>query len=236
LAALRDPALRARILADKVAGNAMQARVRTWDRIFPLGDPPDYEPPAGRSIGARARALGIDPAALAYDTLLENDGHTILYRPLSNYAHGTLQTAREMMLHPNTLVGLGDGGAHVSVLCDASAPTTMLTHWTRDRTTGRVPVEWAVKRMTRDNALAIGLADRGLLAPGLKADVNVIDYAHLTLHAPHVVYDLPAGGRRLMQDATGYVATIVSGVVTMRDGCATGALPGRLVRGAQGIA
>ncbi len=233
IAALRQPELRARILADEPPGRAMASRVRSWDRMFPLGDPPDYEPPAERSLGARARAMGVDPAALAYDTLLERDGRTILYRPLSNYAHGTLETSREMMTHPNTLIGLGDGGAHVSVLCDASAQTSMLTHWTRDRTSGRFPVEWAIKRLTRDNALAVGLADRGLLAPGLKADLNVIDYDHLTLHAPRVVYDLPAGGRRLMQDAEGYVATIVSGVVTARDGRSTGALPGRLIRGAK---
>ncbi len=236
IVALRQPDLRARILAEDVAGDAMGSRVRSWDRIFPLGDPPDYEPPAARSLGARARAMGADPAALAYDTLLENAGRTILYRPLSNYAHGNLETAREMMTHPNTLLGLGDGGAHVSVLCDASAPTSMLTHWTRDRPSGRFPVEWAVRRLTRDNALAIGLADRGLLAPGLKADLNVIDYDHLTLHAPRVVYDLPAGGRRLMQDADGYVATIVSGVVTARGGAPSGALPGRLIRGSTAAA
>ena len=236
IVALRQPDLRARILAEDVAGDAMGSRVRSWDRMFPLGDPPDYEPPAARSLGARARAMGADPAALAYDTLLENAGRAILYRPLSNYAHGNLETAREMMTHPNTLLGLGDGGAHVSVLCDASAPTSMLTHWTRDRPSGRFPVEWAVRRLTRDNALAIGLADRGLLAPGLKADLNVIDYDHLTLHAPRVVYDLPAGGRRLMQDADGYVATIVSGVVTARGGAPSGALPGRLIRGSTAAA
>ena len=236
VAALRQPELRARILADEPPGRAMASRVRAWDRMFPLGDPPDYEPPAERSLGARARAMGVDPATLAYDTLLERDGRTILYRPLSNYAHGTLETSREMMTHPNTLIGLGDGGAHVSVLCDASAQTSMLTHWTRDRASGRFPVEWAIKRLTRDNALAVGLADRGLLAPGLKADLNVIDYDHLTLHAPRVVYDLPAGGRRLMQDAEGYVAPIVSGVVTARDGRSTGALPGRLIRGAKAAA
>jgi N-acyl-D-aspartate/D-glutamate deacylase len=236
LAALRDPVFRARLLAEEFPGRALKNRVRSWDRIFPLGDPPDYEPAAERSIGARARAMGVDPAVLAYDTLLENDGRTILYRPLSNYARGDLETSREMMLDPNTLVGLGDGGAHVSVLCDASAPTSMLTHWTRDRRTGRVPVEWAIRRLTRDNALAVGLEDRGRLAPGLKADVNVIDYDRLTLHAPHVVYDLPAGGRRLMQEADGYVATIVSGTVTARDGASTGALPGRLIRGARAAA
>jgi len=136
LAELRDPSLRARLLDETPSDPGMARRLRRWDRIFPLGDPPDYEPSAERSIGAEARRTGVDPAALAYDRLLENDGRTILYRPLSNYAHGTLDTVREMMAHPNTLIGLGDGGAHVSVLCDASAMTYGLTHWTRDRARG----------------------------------------------------------------------------------------------------
>jgi N-acyl-D-aspartate/D-glutamate deacylase len=233
LAALRDPSLRARLLDESPRDPVPTSRLRRWDRIFPLGDPPDYEPSPDRSIGAEARRLGVEPAALAYDRLLENDGRTILYRPLSNYAHGTLETVREMMAHPNTLIGLGDGGAHVSILCDASAMTYGLTHWTRDRATGRFPVEWMVRRLTRDNALALGLRDRGVIAPGMKADINVIDHGRLTLHAPHVVYDLPAGGRRLMQPADGYVATILSGEIVARDGVASGRLPGRLVRGAQ---
>ena len=236
IAALRDPSLRARLLAESPGGPVMTARLRRWDRIFPLGDPADYEPSANRSIGAEARRLGVEPAALAYDRLLENDGRTILYRPLSNYADGTLETVREMMAHPNTLIGLGDGGAHVSILCDASAMTYGLTHWTRDRASGRFPVEWMIRRLTRDNARALGLHDRGVIAPGLKADLNVIDHGHLTLHAPHVVYDLPAGGRRLMQRADGYVATVLSGEIVSRDGAPTGRLPGRLVRGAQAAA
>ncbi|HEX7389395.1 MAG TPA: amidohydrolase family protein [Acidiphilium sp.] len=230
IAALRDPALRARLLAEH-GDRALERRLRSWDRIFPLGDPPDYEPPAERSIGAEARRQGVDPAALAYDTLLRNDGRTILYRPLSNYAHGDLETVREMMAHPNSLIGLGDGGAHVSILCDASAMTYGLTHWTRDRPHGRFPVEWMVKRLTRDNASAIGLHDRGMIASGRKADINIIDYGRLRLRAPEVVYDLPAGGRRLMQRADGYIATILSGQPVFRDGEPTGALPGRLIRG-----
>ncbi|HEX4368540.1 MAG TPA: amidohydrolase family protein, partial [Rhodopila sp.] len=194
IAALRDPSLRTRLLQETPTDPVLTNRLRRWDRIFPLGDPADYEPPADRSIGAEARRLGVDPAALAYDRLLENDGRTILYRPLSNYAGGTLETVREMMAHPNTLIGLGDGGAHVSILCDASAMTYGLTHWTRDRPAGRFPVEWMVRRLTRDNARALGLHDRGVIAPGLKADLNVIDHGRLTLRAPHVVYDLPAGG------------------------------------------
>lgn len=230
LAALRDPALRARLLAEH-GDRALERRLRSWDRIFPLGDPPDYEPPADRSIGAEARRQGVDPVALAYDTLLRNDGRTILYRPLSNYAHGDLETVREMMAHPNSLIGLGDGGAHVSILCDASAMTYGLTHWTRDRPHGRFPVEWMVKRLTRDNASAIGLHDRGMIASGRKADINIIDYGRLRLRAPEVVYDLPGGGRRLMQRADGYIATILSGQPVLRDGEPTGALPGRLIRG-----
>ena len=233
LAALRDPAFRARLLAEIPARSGPTHRLRGWDKIFPLGDPPDYEPPAERSLGAEARRSGVDPAALAYDRLLENGGKTILYRPLSNYAHGDLETVREMMADPHTLIGLGDGGAHVGVLCDASAMTYGLTHWTRDRRGGRFPVEWMIRRLTRDNAHAIGLHDRGVLAPGMRADLNLIDHDRLRLGAPEIVYDLPAGGRRLMQRAEGYTATIVAGEVVRRDGIPTGALPGRLVRGAR---
>ena len=234
LSALRDPSLRARLLNETPRDPDLAKRLRRWDRIFPLGDPPDYEPPAERSIGAEARRTGVDPAALAYDRLLENDGRAILYRPLSNYAHGTLDTVHEMMAHPNTLIGLGDGGAHVSILCDASAMTYGLTHWTRDRASGRFPLEWMVRRLTWDNARALGLNDRGVIAPGRKADLNVIDYARLRLRSPQVVYDLPAGGRRLMQQADGYVATILSGEVVRREGVAAGRLPGRLLRGKRG--
>jgi N-acyl-D-aspartate/D-glutamate deacylase len=232
--ALRDPALRERLVSETPTDPTLNKRLRNWDRIFPLGDPPDYEPTLDKSIGAAARRNGIDPAALAYDTLLENDGRTILYRPLSNYTHGTLETVRSMMAHPNTLIGLGDGGAHVSILCDATAMTYAMTHWTRDRASGRFPIEWMVRRLTLDNAKALGLLDRGVIAPGKKADINVIDYDRLRLRSPEVVYDLPAGGRRLMQRADGYEATILSGVVVSREGEATGSLPGRLIRGAQG--
>ncbi len=233
IAALRDPALRARLLGETNQDKALAKRVATWERIFELGDPPNYEPPASESIAARAARMGVAPAALAYDLLLQDGGKKILYRPLSNYAHGNLETVRAMMDHPNTLVSLGDGGAHVGVLCDASAPTYLLTHWTRDRAAGRFPLAWAIKRLTRDNAQALGLQDRGVVAPGYKADLNVIDYAKLRLHAPEVAYDLPSGGRRMIQRTEGYDATIVSGQVVYRGGEATGALPGRLVRGAQ---
>ncbi len=229
---LRRPEFRAAMLSERQGEHIMRSRVLTWERIFPLGDPPDYEPSAETSIAARAAREGRTPEEVGYDLLLENDGKTILYRPLSNYAHGDLETVAEMMRHPNSLVGLGDGGAHVGVLTDASAITFMLTHWTRDRTRGdRLPLRWAVRRLSHDNARAIGLNDRGLLAVGKKADINVIDYDRLSIGAPEVLYDLPAGGKRMVQRTTGYDATIVAGEIVYRHGRATGALPGRLVRG-----
>ncbi|MFM9938539.1 MAG: N-acyl-D-amino-acid deacylase family protein [Hyphomicrobiaceae bacterium] len=234
LARLRHPEFRAKLIGEATEDEVLKRRVTRWDRIFPLGDPPDYEPPAERSIAARAAREGRNPAEVAYDMLLEKDGTAILYRPLSNYTYGTLDTVHDMMRHPDTLIGLGDGGAHVSILCDASAITYMLTHWTRDRTRGaKLPLAWAIKRLTSDNARAIGLNDRGIIRAGMKADINVIDYARLQLHAPHVAYDLPSNGRRLIQRTDGYVATLVNGVVVTREGRSTGALPGRLVRGPQ---
>jgi len=201
--------------------------------MFPMSDPPNYEPSPEDSIEAQAARMGRDPAELAYDMLLENNGKTLLYRPLSNYTYGNLDSVHDMLCHDATIVGLGDGGAHVGILSDASALSTMLTHWTRDRKGARFSLPWAVKRITRDSAHAIGLRDRGVVAPGFKADLNVIDYDRLRVRAPEVVYDLPAGGRRLIQRADGYEATIVSGVPVNRNGEATGALPGRLVRGAR---
>jgi len=232
IAILRQNEFRARLIAEASDGDGMARRVAKWDRIFPLGDPPDYEPAAEASIAAMAARQGRDPAEVAYDLLLERDGKAILYRPLSNYSYGNLDTVHDMLTHDATIVGLGDGGAHVGVLCDSSAISYLLTHWTRDRTRGaKLPLPWAIRRLTRDSASAIGLTDRGVLAPGYKADVNVIDYERLQLRPPEVAYDLPSGGRRLLQRTDGYVATIVSGVPVYRDGQATGALPGRLVRG-----
>ena len=234
IAALRQPEVRARILSESIGDETLKRRVSRWDRIFPLNDPPDYEPAPEDSIAAMATRQGRDPADLAYDMLLENDGKAILYRPLSNYTDGNLNTVHDMLTHPATIVGLGDGGAHVGMLCDSSAITTMLTHWTRDRTRGvKFTLPWAIRRVTLDSASAIGLNDRGVVKTGYKADLNVIDYDRLALHTPRVVYDLPSGGRRLIQKAAGYEATIVSGVPVYREGEATGALPGRLVRGAK---
>ncbi len=235
LAYLRQPAFRKQLLSETCPSSKLAGRVSNYQRIFPWdGETPDYEPPADRSIAARAEREGRDPEDLVYDILLEKNGKTILYRPLSNYAYGDLNTVGEMMQHPNTLVSLGDGGAHVGVLCDASSMAYMLTHWTRDRTRGdKVPLPWAVKRITSDNARAIGLHDRGQLKPGYKADINVIDYERLALGNPEVAYDLPSGGRRLIQRSDGFDATIVSGVPVYRDGVSTGRYPGRLVPGPQ---
>lgn len=229
---LRNPEFRARLVAETMDDEVLKRRLTKWDRIFPLGDPPNYEPAGETSVAARAAREGRPPAEVVYDMLLEKDGKAILYRPLSNYTYGTLDTVHDMMTHPNTLVGLGDGGAHVGVLCDASAITYMLTHWTRDRTRGpKLPLLWAIKRLTSDNARAIGLNDRGMVRRGAKADLNVIDYDRMRLRAPEVAYDLPSGGRRLIQKTDGYTATIVAGKIVTRNGQATGKLPGRLVRG-----
>jgi N-acyl-D-aspartate/D-glutamate deacylase len=232
--AVRDPALRARLLAEEIPDPAARARLNTWDMIFRLGDPPDYEPHPDTSLGAIARARGLDPNALAWEWMMEQDGRAILNRPIINYADRDLEAVRSMVRHDHTLMGLGDGGAHVGFICDNSATTHMLSYWTRDRVRGpRLGLEFAVRRLTRDNALALGLADRGLVAPGHRADLNVIDYDRLQVKVPEMRYDLPAGGKRLVQGAEGYAATIVAGQVTYREGEPTGALPGRLVRGRQ---
>jgi len=234
LAILRQPEFRARLLSEPTADPLMARRLNTWENLYPLGDPPQYEPPPEASIAAIAKRQGRNPEEVAYDVMLERDGRGIINFPVINYAAGNLDAVKTMVEHPNTLMGLGDGGAHVGLICDASSTTHMITHWTRDRTRGpRLPLEFAVKRLSRDNALALGLADRGLIAPGCKADINVIDYDRLGVRSPELWYDLPAGGKRLVQRADGYVATVVSGEVVHREGEATGALPGRLVRGPQ---
>ncbi len=235
LAQLRQPDFRARILAEQFEGSRRAGRVERWDRMYPLGDPPDYEPKAESSIAARAARQGRSPEELAYDLLIERDGKGILYLPVTNYAGGNLDVVREMISAPNSLIGLGDGGAHVGIMCDATATIYTLTHWTRDRGRGSLfPVSWIIKRLAADNAAAIGLNDRGLLRAGMKADINILDYDNLRLRRPEIAYDLPAGGKRLLQRTDGIEATIVSGAVVYRHGEATGALPGRLIRGARG--
>ena len=228
---LRDPALRARLTSEPCGDIIRQRRFQKWDRIFPFGDPPQYEPHPETSIGRQAERTGVAPAELAYDMMLENGGRTILYRPTTNYTNGDLAVVHEMLDHPNTLIGLGDGGAHVGVMCDATDMAHTISYWTRDRSRGpKHRLEEMVRRLTSANADAIGLSDRGRIKPGLRADINIIDYDALTLQSPKVHYDLPAGGKRLLQQATGIEATLVAGQPVWRDGQATGALPGRLLR------
>lgn len=231
VAELARPEVRAKILAedDLVPLPAYIGMGR--DRIFPLGDPPDYEPAPDTSIAALAGRSGRGADELLYDLLMERDGRALLLRPLVGYSDLTLDPVREMLLDPSTVLGVGDGGAHVRVICDASTPTTMLTLWVRDRTRGeRLPIETVVHKMTRNNAELYGFADRGAVLPGLRADLNVIDLPRLTLRAPEFCADLPGGALRLVQRAEGYVATIVAGTVTRRNDTDTGARPGGLLR------
>jgi N-acyl-D-aspartate/D-glutamate deacylase len=234
---LRRPEVRARILAEAADPDpkiVLGRLAREFDHMFLLGDPPDYEQPVEQSIAARAGRLGVTPEELAYDLMLERGGRNNLYVTLCNYEYGSLDSSKRMMEHAGSVLGLGDGGAHCGTICDGSYPTFMLTHWVRDRTRGeRLPLPAVVKWLSHDTASAVGLADRGLVAPGYKADLNVIDPDRLRLHAPEVAYDLPSGGRRLVQKADGYEVTIVSGTVVCRGGTPTGRLPGRLVRGPQ---
>jgi N-acyl-D-aspartate/D-glutamate deacylase len=228
LPALRDPALRAAIVAEAGLGFG------SWDGIFPLGDPPDYDPGAERSIAALAAAQGRDPLDVAVDVLLERDGKGLLYLPFANYVDRDLSAIREMLLHPHTVPGLGDAGAHCGMICDGSMPTFLVAHWgLHGPDDDRLPLEWLVAQQTRDTAALVGLGDRGVLAPGYRADLNLIDPDALGLLVPEMVQDLPAGGRRYVQRATGYRTTICAGEVTLRDGEPTGALPGKLVRGAR---
>ncbi len=236
LAKLREPGTRAALLADAPASDNpfVKAVLRNFESMYPLGNPPDYEPHPDTNVGALARQQGRRPEEVALDLLLGDEGMGMIYFPFLNYAQATLDPSLAMMRHEHTILGLGDGGAHVGMICDASFTTYMLTHWTRDRSRGeKLDLPWVVRALTREPAQAVGLMDRGLIKPGYRADLNVIDHGGLTLHRPRIVHDLPAGGRRLMQDATGYEATIVAGQVTYEAGKATGALPGRLIRGPQ---
>jgi N-acyl-D-amino-acid deacylase len=236
VAELNKPEIKAQILSESSSGEGIKTLeyLGHFDRMFPLGDPPNYEPSLNDSVGARAVRLGRRPEEVAYDLLLENNGRAILLLAFGNYSGGNLDVAHDMLIDRNTLFGLGDGGAHYGMICDGSIPTFMLTYWARDRTRGpKLGLAEIVRGLSRDTAEAIGLYDRGIVAPGYKADLNVIDHDRLQLASPRVVRDLPAGGKRTIQDAKGYIATIVSGRVTQRNGSPTSELPGRLVRGAQ---
>jgi N-acyl-D-aspartate/D-glutamate deacylase len=233
--ALADPEVRRSIVSWTPSSPAQDAAMtKAYERTFILGNPPDYEPGPERSLAGVAAATGRSPLEVAYDEMARDGGQGLLYIPILNYATGDLDHVREMMLHPQGLLGLADGGAHTGTICDASMPTFMLTHWTRDRSRGEMlPLEYVVKKQTHDTARLYGMTDRGTVEPGALADFNLIDYDALTLGAPFVTNDLPAGGRRLLQKALGYVATIKAGTVTFEHGEPTGALPGRLVRGAR---
>jgi N-acyl-D-amino-acid deacylase len=234
VAEMRKPDVRARILADKPGqGHPLLYLAQAWDWIFPLGDEPDYEPDRSNSIAARARARGVRPIEEAYDRLLDDDGHAMLLVTTSNFENYSLDTVGELLHRDDVVLGLGDGGAHYGMICDASYPTYLLAHWARDRVSGRFSVPEAIRELTSVPARVAGLGDRGRIAVGYKADLNVIDHARLRLHKPVVTYDLPAGGRRLDQTADGYRATVVSGRVIAENGVPTDARPGKLIRGRQ---
>ena len=238
VAALSEPDMRRELLDNppNLEGlpEVFTRSLTAWNNMFPLGDPIDYEPAREDSVLGRAERAGVDPAELALDCMLERDGKGILYMPLLGYSNGNFEALREMMMHPDSVFGLSDGGAHCGLICDASMPSYLLTYWSRDRSRGeRIALETLVHQQTRRTAEFYGLDDRGLIAPGMKADVNVIDYDGLTIHPPEMVYDLPTEARRLVQRVDGYRMTICSGEVIMENGEDTGARPGRLVRGPQ---
>lgn len=236
VAALRDPALRAALIAEEPLPDHpfVNSVAGAYHKMFPVGDRVEYEPDPADSIGALAAKAGVNPDELVYDALLADDGKAFVFFPMHNYTEGDLENVRQMLANPNTLAGLSDGGAHVGAICDVSLPTFMLSHWCRDRTRGPLlDLAETVKQQTLDTAQAVGLNDRGLLAVGYLADINVIDFDRLELGKPYMAYDLPTGARRLMQGADGYVATIKSGQVIYEDGEPTEALPGKLVRGRQ---
>ena len=236
IAALRTPEVRATILAEHAAAQVsdFQALIHGgFDRMYPLSDPVDYEPTPEHSIAGLARASGRDAREVLYDMLLDDDGARLLYLPLMNYARGNLDDVREMITSPMSIFGLSDAGAHCNAISDATFPTSALTHWTRDRTRGeQLSVEYVVHQQTQRTASHVGWHDRGVVAPGYLADLNIIDHGALALRPPRLIADLPAGGTRLMQTATGYVATIKRGVAIAELGELTGARPGRLQRGA----
>jgi N-acyl-D-aspartate/D-glutamate deacylase len=234
VAQLSRPEIRDAILAEPSEDTAALKVIGTsLDRIFPMGEPPNYEPSATESVAAIAARANRPDEEVLYDLMMAHDGRELLMFALLGFSYGNLDAVREMLLHPSTALGLSDGGAHCGVVCDASMPTFMLTHWARDRAYDRLPLELMVRKTSLDTAKLYGLGDRGVVAPGYKADLNVLDFEALALDLPKLVHDLPGGAKRLVQSATGYVATIVRGEVTLSAGEDTGARPGSLVRGAR---
>jgi N-acyl-D-aspartate/D-glutamate deacylase len=230
---LRQPDVRSALLTEEPGTTSViaVALMSRWGQFFPLGDPPDYEPPPESSAAAVAAHEGRRPQEVMLDWMLERDGTALLFAPLASYADGDHEALREMMTHPRTVLGLGDGGAHCGLICDASMTTYLLTHWARDRHRGqRLPLEQVVHLQTARPASVYGFDDRGTIERGKRADLNLIDLEAMRLHPPEMVNDLPAGGRRLIQRVDGYRATVVAGEVTFEEGEATGARPGRLVR------
>ena len=247
---MKDPAFKAQILSEKteklagpgssvppLADMLMEHIDFVAEKFFQLGNPPDYEQSADSSLAAKARAKGVSLMEMVYDTLLERDGHELIYLPLYNYTEMNYDNVLKMMQHPQALYGLSDGGAHVGTVCDASMPTYMLTHWTRDRKRGdKLSLPRVVRMLTGAQADYMGMSDRGYIREGLKADINVIDLDNLQMEPPHMVQDLPAGGQRLLQGANGYTATIVAGEVVIENGQLTGAKPGTVYRAGRQLA
>ncbi|MEY3622969.1 MAG: hypothetical protein RLZZ407_528 [Pseudomonadota bacterium] len=241
-AKLSDPAFKAAMLAeDNLPPPSFDMApffmlvTAAWAMQFPLGDGFSYEPTREESVFGFAQAAGKDAAEYAYDQLMADDGNGMIYLPILNYMDGNLDFTKELLQRDDIVASLSDGGAHCGTICDAASPTFLLSYWARDRKAGTIPLELAVKRQCHDTARLYGLNDRGVLKPGYLADINVIDFDALKLLKPWLAFDLPAGGKRLLQKADGYAATIKSGVVTFRNGAMTGALPGIVVRGPQSI-
>ena len=224
--------VRCAILSEESRGNPLMTMIggESTAAMFPLGEPPNYEPTPDMSVAALAVHEGRSEEEVLYDLLLRHDGRELVLFTLGGYSHGSHDDMREMLLDPSSVVGLSDGGAHCGVICDASAPTYLISHWARDRADG-LPLPWVIKKMTRDTALLYGLGDRGLIAPGFKGDLNLVDLEQLNLRRPEMVHDLPGGARRLIQKAVGWKATVNAGEITLEDGEHTDARPGRLVRG-----
>ena len=236
VSALNDPDRRARLLegTNSAEGSLIGGSIiEGFHAMFEMGETPYYEPAADETVANRAAVAGVSPAEFALDLLLKFDGTNMLWFPFTNYGHGNLDGTRELLTHEFTVPALSDGGAHVGTICDGSFPTTLLQHWGRERPEGRIELEFLIQRQARDTARTVGLLDRGVLAPGYRADLNVIDFDNLRVRGAELAYDLPAGGRRVLQRADGYLHTIVAGEETYASGEETGALPGRLVRGAQ---